>query len=145
MRWLALLLIQITVTAGDWTQFRGPNGSGVSPSKGLPEHFDLQKNVVWRTTLPPGHSSPVFTADHIFVTASERKTLLTICLDRASGKVLWRREAPRNREEGFDPTNGPASPPPVTDGVNVYVFFGDFGMLSYGPEANEPCRLPLVP
>jgi outer membrane protein assembly factor BamB len=145
MRWLGWLLIQIALGAADWTQFRGPNGSGVSPSKGLPEHFDLQKNMVWRTALPPGHSSPVFTAGHIFVTAFEGKTLLTICLDRASGKVLWRREAPREREESFEPTNGPASPSPVTDGANVYVFFGDFGLISYGPSGNERWRLPLGP
>src|SRR5437899_3106306 len=145
MRWLGWLLIEVTLATADWTQFRGPNGSGVSASKGLPEHFDLQKNVLWRTALPQGHSSPVFTADHIFVTAFEGKTLLTICLDRAIGKVLWRREAPREREENFDHTNGPASPSPVTDGANVYVFFGDFGLLSYGPEGNERWRLPLGP
>jgi outer membrane protein assembly factor BamB len=145
MRWLGWLLIPIALAAADWTQFRGPNGSGVSPSKGLPERFDQRKNVVWRTALPLGHSSPVFTAGHIFVTAFEGKTLLTICLDRASGKVLWRREAPREREESFDHTNGPASPSPVTDGTNVYVFFGDFGLLSYGPDGNERWRLPLGP
>ena len=145
MRWLGWLLVQIALAAADWTQFRGPNGSGVSPSKGLPEHFDLQTNVVWRTALPLGHSSPVFTTDHIFVTAFEGKTLLTICLDRATGKMLWRREAPREREEPIEPTNGPASPSPVTDGANVYVFFGDFGLLSYGPEGNERWRLPLGP
>ena len=145
MRWLGWLLIQIAFAAADWTQFRGPNGSGVSPSKDLPEHFDAQKNVVWRTTLPLGHSSPVFTTDHIFVTAFEGKTLLTICLGRASGKVLWQRQAPREREEVFEQTNGPASPSPVTDGTNVYVFFGDFGLLSYGPDGNERWRLPLGP
>jgi outer membrane protein assembly factor BamB len=145
MRWLGWLLIPITLGAADWTQFRGPNGAGVSPSKGLPERFDAEKNMVWRTALPPGHSSPVFTADHIFITAFDRKALLTICLDRPSGKVLWRREAPREREEFFQQTNGPASPSPVTDGTNVYVFFGDFGLLSYGPDGNERWRLPLGP
>jgi outer membrane protein assembly factor BamB len=145
MGWRGWLLIQIALAAANWTQFRGPNGSGISSSKDLPEHFDMQRNVVWRTALPAGHSSPVFTADHIFVTAVEGKTLLTICLDRASGKVIWRREAPREREEYFQNTNGPASPSPVTDGANVYVFFGDFGLLSYGPEGNERWRLPLGP
>jgi outer membrane protein assembly factor BamB len=145
MRWLGWLLVQIALAGADWTQFRGPNGSGVSPSKDLPEHFDAQKNVVWRTALPLGHSSPVFTTDHIFVTAFEGKTLLTICLGRASGKVLWRRQAPREREEVFEQMNGPASPSPVTDGTNVYVFFGDFGLLSYGPDGNERWRLPLGP
>jgi hypothetical protein len=123
-------LIPLALAAADWTQFRGPNGSGVSPSKGLPEHFGPQKNILWRTALPPGHSSPVFSVDHIFVTAFGGKSLFTICLDRDTGKVLWRREARRDRVESFQPTNGPASPSPVTDGTSVYVFFGDFGLFS---------------
>jgi len=145
MRLIAWLLIPAALAAADWTQFRGPNGDGISPSKGLPERFDAQNNMVWRVPLPPGHSSPVFTSEHIFVTAFEGKLLLTMCLDRSSGKVLWRREAPRDREEYFQQTHGPASPSPVTDGTNVYVFFGDFGLLSYGPDGNERWRLPLGP
>src|ERR1700680_2785592 len=137
MRLLGGLLFSFALAAAaDWTQFRGPNGSGISASKGLPDRFD-SKTLVWRTPLPPGHSSPVFTDDRIFVTAYDRKTLLTICLDRTTGKVIWRREAPREREESFQPTNSPSSPSPVTDGSNVYVFFGDFGLLSYGPDGNE--------
>ena len=58
--------------AEDWSMFRGPNGSGVSTSTGLPEDFGPEKNVVWKTALPPGHSSPVLTKDRIFVTAFER-------------------------------------------------------------------------
>lgn len=139
------LLIPVTLIAADWTQFRGPNGSGISPSKNLPDHFDAHKNLVWRTPLLPGHSSPVFTDDRIFVTAFEGKTLLTICLDRASGKILWRRAAPRDREESSQSINTPASPSPVTDGSNVYVFFGDFGLLSYGSDGNERWRVPLGP
>ena len=145
MRWFAWLLIPIALAAADWTQFRGPNGAGVSPSKNLPDHFDAQHNIVWRTALPPGHSSPVFTAENIFVTAFEGKTLLTICLDRATGAVRWRRSAPRDREEVYEQINGPASPSPVTDGANVYVFFGDFGILSYDPDGHELWRLPLGP
>jgi outer membrane protein assembly factor BamB len=142
---LGPLLLAVALQAADWSQFRGPNGSGVSPSKNLPERFDSQRNLLWKTPLPAGHSSPVFTDDRIFITAFEGKTLLTICLDRASGKILWRRQAPREREESFQPTNSPASPSPVTDGSNVYVFFGDFGLISYGPDGNERWRLPLGP
>src|SRR6185295_5119532 len=51
-----------SVPAGEeWSQFRGPNGSGVSSTTGLPEEFGPAKNVVWKTALPPGHSSPVLT------------------------------------------------------------------------------------
>lgn len=144
LRW-ATLLTTVVLPAADWTQFRGPNGSGVSPSKNVPERFDSHRNILWKTPLPPGHSSPVFTEDRIFVTAFEDKKLLTICLDRATGRILWQRSAPREREESFQPTNSPASPSPVTDGSNVYVFFGDFGLLSYGADGNERWRLPLGP
>jgi outer membrane protein assembly factor BamB len=145
MHWAVSLVIPFALAAGDWNQFRGPNGAGVSASKDVPEKFDQHKNLRWRTALPPGHSSPVLTEDHIFVTAFEGKALLTMCLNRETGKVLWRRVAPRDREESFQETNGPASPTPVTDGKNVYVFFGDFGLLSYGPDGNERWRLPLGP
>ena len=134
-----------TLQAADWPQFRGPEGSGISESGAPPVEFGPNRNVIWKTPLPPGHSSPVLTEDHIFVTAFEDEKLLTIALDRESGRILWRREAPRPRRESFQRTHGPASPTPVTDGENVYAFFGDFGLLSYGPDGGERWRLPLGP
>ena len=131
--------------AEDWTQFRGPNGSGVSTSKGVPETFGPTKNVVWKTELPAGHSSPVLTRDRIFVTAHTKEKLLVICLDRQTGKILWQREAPRAHAGRLQNVNGPASPSPVTDGTNVYVFFQDFGMLSYDGNGKERWKLPLGP
>jgi len=152
--------------AEDWPQFRGPNGSGVSASTGLPEVFSPEKNVVWKTPLPPGHSSPVLTRDRVFVTAyAEEKApgaqpssagakadaaakshkLLVICLDRQTGKLLWQREVPRTREGRLQNVNNPASPSPVTDGSNVYVFFQEFGLVSYDGAGKERWRLPLGP
>ena len=71
--------------------------------------------------------------------------LLTICLDRRTGKILWKREAPRPRLEVYQPTNSPASPSPVTDGKTVYVFFGDFGVIAYTFDGTERWKLPLGP
>lgn len=138
------MLIPVALAA-DWDQFRGPNGAGVSSSIGVPERFDAHTNLVWRSVLSPGHSSPVFTSAHIFLTGFEGKTLWTLCLDRNTGKILWKRQAPRDREEPSQSINSPASPSPVTDGTNVYSFFGDFGLLSYGPDGRERWRLPLGP
>lgn len=131
--------------AADWPQFRGPNGSGVSDDIAVPVEFGPLRGVVWKTTLPPGHSSPVLAGNRIYVTAYEDKTLLTLCLDRQTGKILWRREAPRPRIEGMQRTNSPASPSPVSDGRNVYVFFGDFGLLAYGLDGEDLWRVPLGP
>src|SRR5512133_3650695 len=100
----------------EWSQFRGPNGTGVSETKGLPTEFGPNKNVAWKTELPPGHSSPVLTRDRIFVTAHTKEKLFVISLDRQTGKILWQKEAPRAHEGRLQNVNGPASPSPVTDG-----------------------------
>ncbi len=131
--------------AADWTQFRGPNSSGVADDTGLPVEFGPNKNVIWKTTLPPGHSSPVFSKQHIFVTAHEGEKLFTFALDRSSGRIAWRREIPRARKQELHKANDPASPSPVTDGRNVYVFFTDFGVMSFGPDGDERWGLPLGP
>ncbi|HEU4433744.1 MAG TPA: PQQ-binding-like beta-propeller repeat protein, partial [Pyrinomonadaceae bacterium] len=144
-----LILVALVVTSlsiakastEDWSQFRGPNGTGVSATTGVPETFGPGKNVVWKTALPPGHSSPVLTDDRIFVTAHNNQQLLVICLERKTGKILWQREVPRAHTGRLQNVNGPASPSPVTDGTNVYVFFQDFGLLSYDGKGKERWRL----
>src|SRR5215213_5587974 len=141
-----LLLSPLTIAAADeWSQFRGPNGTGVSDTKGLPSEFGPNKNVVWKTELPPGHSSPVLTRDRIFVTAHRNYQLFVICLERQTGKILWQRQVPRTRAGRLQNVNGPASPSPVTDGTNVYVFFQEFGILSYDADGKERWKLPLGP
>src|SRR5438552_9471076 len=133
----ALVVLAAASAAADapdpeaWSRFRGPNGSGVSTSTRLPSEFGPDKNVIWKTELPFGHSSPALTRDRIFLTAVRGDRLVTICLDRHSGRLLWEREAPRPRTEKLDSRNGPAGPTPVTDGANVYVLFADFGLLPY--------------
>src|SRR3984957_13841488 len=120
---LAALTFPMQPPAADWPRFRGPNGTGVAETAALPDSIGPNKHVVWKTALPPGHSSPVISGDHIFLTAFEGDRLFTIALDRGSGKILWRREAPRERHEKLDSQNSPASPTPAADGRNVYVFF----------------------
>ncbi len=134
-----------TTFAADWPRFRGPNGSGVAETKGLPAEFGPGKNVAWKTALPPGHSSPIVSGDRIYLTAFEGDTLLTIALERSTGKIVWRRPCPRTRKELLDKLNSPASPTPVSDGRNVYVFFPDYGMVSYGFDGDERWKTPLGP
>lgn len=129
----------------DWDRYRGPNGSGIADAASLPAEFGPKKNLIWRTELPPGHSSPVLGGDRVFVTAAEQERLFTYSIDRQTGHVLWRREAPRVRKEKLHSLNHPASPTPVTEGGNVYVFFPDYGLLSYTRDGRERWKLPLGP
>jgi outer membrane protein assembly factor BamB len=129
----------------DWPQWRGVNSAGVSDAVGLPVEFGPSKNVVWKTTLPAGHSTPVIVGNRIHLTGFDESKLYVITLDRASGKVLWRRDVPRPRKQELHKSNSPASPSVVTDGRNTYAFFTDFGMISHGPDGEERWRLPLGP
>lgn len=148
MRVLLVLHLSVALTtavAADWPAFRGPNSTGVSDATALPVEFGPARNVVWKTELPAGHSSPVIVGDRIWVTGYDEARLYVIALNRADGKVLWRREIVRPRKQELHKSNSPASPSVATDGRNVFAFFTDFGLVSYGSDGEERWRLPLGP
>jgi outer membrane protein assembly factor BamB len=128
-----------------WPQFRGPHAQGIGRD-GLRLPAQLQ-HVVWRTALPEGHSSPCIWDDHIYVTGFDKqaKKLETICLDRLSGKILWRRAAPTDTIENVHELNTPASPTPACDAEQVYVYFGSYGLLCYSKDGELRWKRPLQP
>src|SRR5437879_6140738 len=80
---------------GSWAQFRGPDGRALAVgSQPLPTEIGPDQYVVWKTALPPGHSSPVVHGDRIYVTAAQDKKLFILSLDRNSGRELWRAPVP---------------------------------------------------
>ncbi len=144
----ALTILTLTARAMPdeaWTRFRGPNGTGVSAARNLPTEFGPEKNVRWKTPIPTGHSSPVLTRDRIFLTGWKAEKLLVFCLDRRNGRLLWQRELPRRHQSRIQKPNDPASPSPVTDGRNVYLFFQDFGLISFDGRGRERWRMELGP
>src|SRR5688572_16462266 len=146
MRALLVVLVALCLSGADWPNFRGHNSAGVSDSKDLPVEFGPSKNVIWKTPLPAGHSSPVIIGDRIWLTAYDENKLYVISLNRSDGRILWRREVPRPRKQELHKSNSPASPSVVIDDrKNVYAFFTDFGLISYGSDGEERWRLPLGP
>jgi outer membrane protein assembly factor BamB len=150
MNCLRLLLFASVVSAAalsaqEWSRFRGPNGSGISPGTGFPTEFDQTKNRVWRTPARSGKSSPVLTQRHVFLTALEKDKLYTQCFDRKTGKLLWERSVDRARVEPSHNLNHPASITPVTDGETVYVFFPEFGLIAYDADGKERWKVPIGP
>ena len=142
---MAFVITAAAATDTDWSRFRGPNGSGVSATKNLPAEFGPDKNVIWKTDLPQGFSSPIIFDNRIFLTGRRDEALLTIAVDRATGKVLWEREAPRVRTEKLDKRNHPAAASAATDGQHVIVFFGDYGLVAYDVNGKELWKQPLGP
>lgn len=145
LRIAVFLFMSWPVQSEDWSRFRGPNGQGISAETGFPVEFSRTRNLVWRTPIRAGKSSPVLTSKHIFLTGFENQTLYTQCFDRATGKLLWERSQPVVHQNGVNLLNHPAAITPVTDGANVYVFFKDYGLLSYDPAGKLRWRVPLGP
>ena len=141
----AVFVLAAQSVFAQWQQFRGPNGTGIAAASELPLEFGPQKNVIWKTSMPEGHSSPVLAQDRVFLTGFQPDKLITVCADLRTGKVFWQREIPRSRTDRLQKPNNPASPSPVTDGSNVYVFFQDFGLISYTGDGKERWRIPLGP
>jgi outer membrane protein assembly factor BamB len=141
-----LFAVAITHPAhAQWTQFRGPNGSGVGTSSGYPAEFSPSKNVLWKAAIPFGQSSPVIAGSRLFVTASEGGRLITIAFDRRTGKEAWRREITPERRHAIYRSNDPASPTPVADERGVVAFFPDFGLVAYDLDGNETWRHAMGP
>jgi outer membrane protein assembly factor BamB len=140
-----LFVVSYQAPAEDWTRFRGPNGSGISKDTGFPTVFGKTRNVIWRTAVRPGKSSPVLSERHIFLTGFENEKLFTQCFDRATGKLLWERVEKRTISQEVNQLNNPAAITPVTDGENIYAFFKDFGLVSYDPAGKVRWRVPLGP
>ncbi len=141
-----LLLAQATVAApAHWHQFRGPNGAGIAEDARPPIRFGPDTNLLWKTALPPGHSSPVVWADRIFLTAfeGETKKLETLCFDRSTGRILWRQDAPAEKIEKVNRINNPAASTPATDGQTVFVYFGSFGLIAYDFDGGMRWQKPL--
>jgi outer membrane protein assembly factor BamB len=143
---LALLILGATILSGaDWPRFRGPNGGGVADGPSLPVEFSPGRNMAWKAKVPPGTSSPIVAGQRVFLTAHEGDQRLVLALDVRTGEELWRRGTAKTRTEPFNPLHGPVTPTPVSDGTNVYAFFPEVGLISYGPRGEERWRTPLGP
>lgn len=146
---LLLAIVAIGLGGADWPRFRGPNASGVAHDNSTPTTWSATEGIVWKTTLPGfGSSSPITVADKILLTCysgygldedspGEPDNLRhhVVCLDRASGKVLWDKTSkalvPENEYRGFVALHGFASATPTSDGNAVYAFFGRSGVVAY--------------
>ncbi|HZN33412.1 MAG TPA: PQQ-binding-like beta-propeller repeat protein [Pirellulaceae bacterium] len=143
---LSLLLSVTCAAAADWPQFRGPRGGQAVVDGPLPTEIAPDKLVVWKTELPPGHSSPAIVGGRIFLTAvREKEHLETLCLDRASGKILWRVESPHKTLEQIHGIGSYAQPSPAADAERVVVLFGSSGLYCYDHSGKELWKQPMGP
>ncbi len=137
-----------------WPQWRGPLGTGVAPRAEPPVEWSETKNIRWKVALPgKGHSTPIVWGDRVFVTTavpygdklepkysgrpgehdnlpvSQHHEFVVLALNRRDGTIVWQNSVGKALpHEGGHYTASLASASPVTDGEQVFAFFGSYGL-----------------
>ena len=131
---VALSAVLAQEPRADWPRWRGPNADGVADGRKLALRWSQTENALWSVKLPGwGTSSPVVFGDRVFVTShlKDKKSLLTLCFDRATGNELWRHDFGFGVDQRTNPkSNLAANTPAVTEDA-VYVAFGNADIARY--------------
>ncbi len=129
---LALLLPATALRAENWSNWRGPAHNGSSPEKGLPAVFSKTEGVKWVAEMPGSSAAtPVIWGDRVFATTVDATTKMqsALCLDRRTGKQIWRAEISPFTTDGQ--YSNSCSPSPVTDGKVAVFFFGTGDLVAF--------------
>jgi outer membrane protein assembly factor BamB len=120
--WLLVALCTVAV-AEDWPQWRGPSLNGISSERSLPVRWSGADHVAWKLALPDkSGSTPIIWGNAVFLHVAEGGGLSLWRVDKASGKVVWKRPV-AGGDYQINKQNM-SSPSPVTDGKGVYVMTG---------------------
>jgi outer membrane protein assembly factor BamB len=146
------------ISQRDWPQFRGHRASGVAERSYLPLSWNVEthSNVRWKTAIPGlGHASPIVAGERVFIVtaaSSDPNPALRVglygdiapvkdesayewylyCLDRSTGRILWKETVARGVPKIKRHTKAThANSTPATDGRHVVVFLGSEGLYCY--------------
>jgi len=130
LKWLLLSLTTggLVGAAERPAGWRG-DGTGSYPSANPIAKWSEKGNVLWKSEVGAGQSSPVVVNQRVFVTAEPD---LLLCLDTETGRELWRQshkfsDLPASlnaKDPGESNQYGDASPTPVSDGKRIWAFYG---------------------
>jgi outer membrane protein assembly factor BamB len=135
------LVSLLTVMAGDWPQYRGPNHDGISPEK-IAKWADGGPKQVWKVPMNAGFSS-ITVAGNLAATlvtrdidGAQREVL--VALDAATGKELWAKPLTAAKYDGGGdsgtPDNKGGDGPrttPTFDGGNIYALDAKLNLVCF--------------
>lgn len=132
--WMGVLLVWLgthsMVGGEDWSQWRGPERTGVSQEVGLLKEWPSGgPERLWSIMgLGDGYGAVAVKGEEIFVQGTEDRRSAVFAVDRATGGILWVTSLGRSRDDSRG--GGPRGTPTV-DGERMYVLTenGDLACL----------------
>jgi outer membrane protein assembly factor BamB len=125
------VLVTAVVLLGQWPEFRGPDGTGLSKNAGVPIAWSEKENVRWKVPIHGrAWSSPVVLGSQVWLTTAtpDGRQLFAVAVDKETGKTLFDLKLFEVATPQFAHAfNTYASPSPVIEPGRVYVTFGSPG------------------
>ncbi len=146
------------VSSKNWPAFRGIGSRGVADGQRPPVQWSAENSstVAWKIDVPGlGNSCPVIWDDKLFITTAASESgdkdvkiglygdvnsveddsqyqFIVICLNKTTGKELWRQVAYTGKPAvKRHSKSSHANPTIATDGKHVIAFFGSEGLYCY--------------
>ena len=127
-----LLITTLAQASGNWPDFRGPQHDGtVAKGTELPLEWGEGKNVTWKTPIPgKAWSTPTIWGNQVWLTTAtaDGKELTGYCLDKKTGKVLYKKLLFTIEKPQFiHKFNSAGSPSPALEEGRAYLHWGSPG------------------
>ena len=134
---LSGLLLAGVGQAADWPEWRGPERTGASPERGLPVRWTATENVAWTVPLPSGGgATPIVSGDRVFLNVADGPEVALWCLERATGRVAWKRPLGSSVGHAHRKHNM-ATPSPVVGGGRVFAMTGNGALKGFALDGRE--------
>ena len=137
-RWAVALVIggilasATCALAQDWPQWRGANRDGKVTGFTAPEKWPAALTQKWKVAVGTGDATPALVGDKLYVFARQGDDEVTLCLNAADGKEVWKDKYASQAPSGPAGRHpGPRGSPAVADGKVVTLGVGGvFSCLS---------------
>lgn len=114
---VVMVLFANGVCAQDWPQWRGANRDNKVVGFAVPKEWPKELTKKWRVPVGLGEASPLLVGDKVYVFGRKGGDEVTLCLDAATGKELWKdKYAAQAADKAASGFPGPRSTPAVADG-----------------------------
>lgn len=128
-----------------WGQWRGPRADGLAPHADPPLEWSESRNIRWKVEIPgSGLSTPIVWKDRLYLHSAvptnketNEHRFVVIALHRQTGRTVWEKTVCQTvPHEGHHEDGSYASASPLTDGRQLYCYFGSRGLYCLDFDGN---------